>query len=203
MSRFWGVIKGNWEQLAFFASMLTGAAGWVWRQKLRGWFLRLRADRQTVQGIPAILAELKALNEQVAELREVVQLSALRWRVTWQLADSGVYETDDSGSCTFANPALCALFGLSEQEMLGRGWLKAVGRTQIERTEIWRQWMDAVKTDIPYRAEYWVAPSDGGAPVFCMTYAEALRSASGKVLRFHGVVKPHPIGERKRSSQDA
>ena len=203
MSRIWAVIKSNWEQLAFVGSLLAGIASWIWRTKLRATWKRLVRREHAVDELPAILAELKSLNEQVAELREMVQLSGLRWRVTWQLSDFGVYETDPKGSCTFANPALCDLFGLSEQEMMGNSWLRAVGRNPTERMKVWQDWQVAVAQDIPYRAEYWITPGSGREPLYCVTYAEALRSpVNGKVLKFHGVVKPHPAPEKRRNSQD-
>lgn len=204
MSRFWMVIKANWEQFLFGFSLLASIAGWAWRTKLHRFWKRILNRERAVDELPAILAQLKSLNEQIADLREVVQLSSLRWRVTWQLSDFGVYETAADGSCTFANPALCDLFGLSETEMLGNGWLRAVGRNQTERQKIWQDWQDSVHQDIPYRAEYWIKPRNGKEISYCVTYAEALRSpVTGKILIFHGVVKPHPPPDKQQNSKDS
>jgi PAS domain S-box-containing protein len=37
-----------------------------------------------------------------------------------------IYQSDAEGRCIFVNAALCELFGLSEQEAMGVGWLDRV-----------------------------------------------------------------------------
>ena len=47
----------------------------------------------------------------------------------------GIYQSDAQGRCTYANAALCELFGMSEKELMGVGWLDRVhpeDRAQVE-----------------------------------------------------------------------
>jgi len=202
MGKAWLWLKANWQQATYFISILTAIAGWFWRERVKVFILKLRDYRQIANDYPSLKAQLTETLNQLAEMRQLIQLSALRWEVSWQLSDVGVYECAPDGSCTFANHALCMLFGLSESEMKGNGWLNAVGRNQTERMTIWQIWQDSVKNNVPYKAEYWVVPADSGEAVYCVTYAKALRSPdTGQVLKFHGVVKPHPTPPR--NSKDA
>lgn len=72
-----------------------------------------------------------------------------------------IFETDAKGACTFANAALCDLFGLSLSQMQGNGWLGALG-TQEDRDRTYKIWMTCVENRIPYLDRYRVRNSHSG-----------------------------------------
>ena len=52
-----------------------------------------------------------------------------------KVARVGIYQSDAQGRCTYANAALCELFGMSEKELMGVDWLERVhpdDRAQVE-----------------------------------------------------------------------
>jgi PAS domain S-box-containing protein len=47
----------------------------------------------------------------------------------------GIYQSDAQGRCVYVNAALCELFGMSEKDVMGLGWLGRVhpeDRAQVE-----------------------------------------------------------------------
>jgi PAS domain S-box-containing protein len=52
-----------------------------------------------------------------------------------KIARVGIYQSDAQGRCIYANAALCELFGMSEKDVMGVGWLDRVhpeDRAQVE-----------------------------------------------------------------------
>lgn len=223
MGKFWLWLKTYWPQVSYSLSGVTALSGLLWRKRILVAWAAYRERRRLLAEVPTIqaqLAEMKAQLEEIAKelkfnggqstkdiltsLHDLVELSEMRWQVQLQTTPTGVYECDPSGKCTRANPALCELFGLSESEMIGddgNGWLQVVGRTQAEKMQVFHNWQASVRENVPYRDDYWIVPPEG-EPVYCATYAQALRSRkSGKILKFYGVVNPKP--QSKRNSKDA
>ncbi len=218
--KFFVWIKAYWPQISYALSGATALAGFIWRKKIIVWITSYRERKRLLAEIPTLREQLAAMQSQLEEiarelkfnggrstkdilasLHELIELSDMRLMMYQQASPVGIYECDATGKCTSANPALCELFGMTEQEMLGNGWLEAVGRNQVEKKLVFENWQASVRDNIPYREDYWIVPRTGEA-ILCTMYAQALRSRStGKVLRFHGVVNPKPQG--KRNSQDA
>jgi PAS domain S-box-containing protein len=47
----------------------------------------------------------------------------------------GIYQSDAQGRCVYVNAALCELFGMSEKDLIGLGWLDRVhpeDRAQVQ-----------------------------------------------------------------------
>lgn len=223
MGKFFLWLKTYWPQISYTLSGATALAGIVWRKKIVVWLTGYRERRRLLDMVPTIQTQLTAMQTQLDEiakelkfnggqstkdiltsLHDLVELSEMRWQVQLQTTPTGVYECSPDGKCTRANPALCELFGLSESEMIGgdgNGWLRAVGRNQSEKMAVFHNWSESVRESVPYKDEYWIVPLEG-EPVYCTTYAQALRSKkSGRILKFYGVVNPKPTG--RRNSKDA
>jgi PAS domain S-box-containing protein len=52
-----------------------------------------------------------------------------------KVARVGIYQSDAQGRCVYVNAALCELFGMSEKEVMGVGWLDRVhpeDRAEVE-----------------------------------------------------------------------
>jgi PAS domain S-box-containing protein len=52
-----------------------------------------------------------------------------------KIARVGIYQSDAQGRCVYVNAALCELFGMSEKDVMGLGWLDRVhpeDRAQVE-----------------------------------------------------------------------
>jgi len=57
-----------------------------------------------------------------------------------KLGRVAIYQTDAQGRCVYVNSALCELFGLSEQEALGDGWLNRIHPEDRDRVSAARQY---------------------------------------------------------------
>jgi PAS domain S-box-containing protein len=69
-----------------------------------------------------------------------------------KLARVALYQTDAQGRCVYVNTALCELFGLSEKEALGVGWLDRVHPEDRDRVSAARQY--ATSTIPVFHIEY-------------------------------------------------
>ena len=63
------------------------------------------------------------------------------------ISPSPMYECSPEGNCVFANDKLCDLFGLSNEEMMGSGWLDGI--EPIERERVYSTWKKSVEFRIP------------------------------------------------------
>lgn len=103
--------------------------------------------------------------------------------------DVPIYVCDSEGQCTFANTQLCNLFGLDYNQMLGYGWLSAVGKTQHEKDSTYDDWREAIKKDIPYVTEYTVVNQKTGEEIPVKTRAIPVRGKKGEILFYKGEVE--------------
>lgn len=62
----------------------------------------------------------------------------------------GIYICSPDGKCTYANKTLAKMFGLSQTEMLGNGWLKSIVNKQLA----YSNWQKATEHNIPYDDVY-------------------------------------------------
>ena len=57
-----------------------------------------------------------------------------------KLGRVAIYQTDAQGRCVYVNSALCDLFGLTEKEALGDGWLSRIHPEDRDRVSSARQY---------------------------------------------------------------
>jgi PAS domain S-box-containing protein len=75
------------------------------------------------------------------------------------VSPAGIFRTDANGYTTYVNPKWMELSGLSFEESIGFGWLKAVHPD--DREHLKKRWKSDVKTKISSNAEYRFQRSDG------------------------------------------
>lgn len=101
---------------------------------------------------------------------------------------TATYNCDVKGNCTFSNTALSNLFGMHYSEMIGKGWLRAIGLSQSERESVYEEWMNAVRNDLPFECIYNVVNQKTGDQYKCKTKADAQRKKDGTVMFYLGTV---------------
>lgn len=82
-------------------------------------------------------------------------------------APVGIYATNRKGQCTFVNPYLCKLLGVSRRRALGLGWMRSIHPLDRERVSAQRRLViaSAKPSEMRYRivgrngATTWVAAS--------------------------------------------
>jgi two-component system sensor histidine kinase/response regulator len=87
---------------------------------------RSREFRQRCQSRAELEFTNANVEKTVAERTADLQASEERFRTLCGTASVGVFETDANSHCTYANPALLEICGLTLDEILGDGWRRVV-----------------------------------------------------------------------------
>jgi PAS domain S-box-containing protein len=78
--------------------------------------------------------------------------SEKRFRTLMNLTPGGIYQTDRDGNCVYVNQEWLRMAGMTFDEAMGMGWVKAVYPEDHER--IRQGWCDMVKTKGKWKDEY-------------------------------------------------
>lgn len=143
--------------------------------------------------VTSMRADVKTLKANVAVLRDGLRFSL-------GLQPTAVFETNEAGRCTNASPALCEMFGMTHEEMLGLGWLAALASAE-ERDRAWLNWRSAVESGVPYKDRYLVHNVKTGERFYACARAVASKTDDGAVSHFFGSVeKEMPLSAAVRES---
>ncbi|MDI6868016.1 MAG: PAS domain S-box protein [Coprothermobacterota bacterium] len=123
---------------------------------------------------------------------EALKESERRYHALAEISPVGIFQADARGSTTYVNPKWCEISGLSKEEALGEGWLKAVHPD--EREEVRKGWIEATREGRPSRAEYRFLRPDGKIS-WVIGQAVPERNEKGEVLGYVGTITE--ITERK------
>lgn len=85
--------------------------------------------------------------------------SERRYQVLTNVAPVGIFRTDTSGGTTYVNPQWCTLAGISADEAMGHGWLRAVHPDDRRRIE--KGWEQAGNERTASAADYRLVRPDG------------------------------------------
>jgi len=102
-------------------------------------------DRKVVCGVARDITERRLAEEALRE-------SESRFRLLATISPAGIYMSDVKGDCTYVNESWCDMAGLSPQEAVGRGWVKAIHPEDRERTA--SNWYKMVESEGQWGAEY-------------------------------------------------
>ena len=151
-----------------------------------------RLDKKVIPFIDSFQKEFstnsgKSLKDQIARIDNNTRLAELRSKlVTNSLLTTGVFECDENGECIWVNKACCELFGMSFEEMLGKGWLSGI--MEEERTEVWEKWIEDISYGIPYEAIYHVVNRKTGENIKCKASTVTHKTVDGKILGYYGTI---------------
>ncbi len=159
----------------------AGAAWWAWA-KLR----QLGAIHKAIMpnGGGSLLDRVGAIEDDLVVLRD-------GQRARDDANGSGevhTFECQSDGICLYASRSLAGLFGLSQEEMRGYGWLDAIDGAS-ERQRVQANWMAALANGSPYRDTYRVHNRRTGERFIATAHATVSRNRNGKVLRIFGTVE--------------
>ncbi|WP_378174652.1 histidine kinase dimerization/phospho-acceptor domain-containing protein [Aquimarina sp. SS2-1] len=93
------------------------------------------------------------------EAEKVIQLSESRYQTLTDISPVGIFMTKANGKTTFVNEKWCEISGLSQQEAMDDGWLKAVHPE--DRKKLKSGWYDDAKRRDSSHAEYRFLRPDG------------------------------------------
>lgn len=129
-----------------------------------------------------------SIKDMISNINSLALIANLRTRRIISTNPTAIYECEPvDGKCITANSALCEMFGLSEAEMLGAGWLTAIVPDQ--RQKCWEGYQKSIESDIPYEWNYEVINHKTREKFFCRTEMFVLRDSKGKPILYQGIVE--------------
>ena len=177
-------------------------------KKLKNEIVLLQQDREKLRVVfneltpnhgSSMKDQLGKVKEELSLNTEITEKTAKRCIIISGKLDM-IYETDavarfecelPSGKCIWSNTALQKMFGLTEAEMLGDGWLNALHPEDIEPT--YKQWMNTIANSYPYKARYRIIV--GNTVIHVEAQAKILRDKNGKAISALGTIKILPEGK--------
>jgi PAS domain S-box-containing protein len=124
---------------------------------------------------------------------EALKQSDRKYYTLTKVAPVAIFHADGMGKCLYVNERWCEISGLSLEESMGQGWIKALYPS--DRQHIFRQWYQAASENLPFQSEFRLQRPDGEISwVFAQAIAET--GKNGEVLGFVGTLTD--INERKQ-----
>lgn len=127
-----------------------------------------------------------SLKDIVTQTQNLALLGELRYQQVFANSLNGLYECNIKGERTWSNEKLCQIFGMSEYDMRGNGWLKAV--FDSTRLNVEAAWNHTVKNGTPYTFSYDIVNQKTGQKVAVHDNVVILKDNEGKVLKYLGTI---------------
>lgn len=119
-----------------------------------------------------------------------------QFRTLAAMAPVGIFQTDTSGRCTFANAHWCRLTGLSPEQALGSGWQTAIHADDLPAVQ--HAWEESMNSGQPFTLEYRYSIAEGVAN-WVLGSAAPLADEQGTITGHIGTAMD--ISERKASEE--
>jgi PAS domain S-box-containing protein len=103
--------------------------------------------------------------------------SELRFRTLASFSPVGIFQTDIKGNCIYVNERWCEIAGLSPEQAMGDGWIKALHFE--DRISISRAWYQMVESGGKFTREYRFQ-TPGGKITWVFGHAAPLKTESGE-----------------------
>ena len=176
--------------------MVAVAAGWALIWKVLGplcrWFRDwLKTGERISSLVDTVNRELKPngipMCEKIDCINKRTLVLAAREQLKFENSHAPSYECDANGACIAVNPAWCKLFGVSEHNMLGNGWLDVI-LDAAERERVMDNWLNSVRNRYPHRERYKGRNIQTGEILHCESATVACTDKSGNVLLYCGTI---------------
>ena len=146
-----------------------------------------RDDSGAVVGFVGLAHDITARHQSELALRK----SEERFRALSEHAPVGIVQTDEHGSCWYANRRFCELAGRSEGEVRGSGWIEVLNGH--DHAGVLDRWSHELGEARVFDSEFLVDRPDGTA-VHLRATAGPIRADDGRVTGF--VITTQDISER-------
>ncbi len=118
-------------------------------------------------------------------VEESLKKSELQYQTLAQISPVGIFRTDAAGSTTYVNPRWCQISGLSADEALGDGWLKAVHPD--DREKLSNDWKKTTRSHKVSSVEYRFIHPDGTI-AWVMGQAVPEKNLENQVVGYVGTI---------------
>lgn len=85
-----------------------------------------------------------SIKDQVKQIAQDVKVMRIERDATFYLSKEPMIKTDAEGHCISANYAICSLFGIPQNEMLGLGWLNSIAES--DRARVKEEWENIIES---------------------------------------------------------
>lgn len=132
----------------------------VWKKILQPWFKESRNKRNAVEKVIShienisnelseVSKELRpngggSIKDQVKQIASDVKIIRVERDATFHLSKDAMFKNDADGHCVLANSALCTLFGSTQEQMLGLGWLNFI--IEEDKKRIKNEWSSIIES---------------------------------------------------------
>lgn len=145
-------------------------------------------------GAAALLRhQVKVRTQRLEQINAELQQSEHRYQTLARISPVGIFRTDADGATTYVNPRWCEISGLSAEEALGYGWLKAVHPD--DREKLHRDWQETTRRRASALADYRFVRPDGTV-AWVMGQAVPETNGEDQVIGYVGTITE--ITERKK-----
>ena len=127
-----------------------------------------------------------SIKDQIKQIATDVKTICVERDATFLLSKEPMFKNDDRGYCILANNALCQLYGVSQEQMLGLGWLNYIMEEDKERIK--EEWMNVIETGTEISSYYTIINqvTDEEVPV---KYRAIINKHNGEIISAIGNVE--------------
>ncbi len=127
-----------------------------------------------------------SIKDQVKQIATDVKTICVERDATFLLSKEPMFKNDEHGYCILANNALCQLYGVSQEQLLGLGWLNYIIEEDKERIK--EEWLNVIETGTEISSYYTIINqvTDEEVPV---KYRAIINKHNGKIISAIGNVE--------------
>jgi PAS domain S-box-containing protein len=158
------------------------------------------ASAEQTKATNGINATLKSMDEKFGEIIKQQLIQSAANRIVLGESSVPVWLTNEQMECVQVNRALERLFGLTHEQMLGRGWLDVIIPEQ--RDAVCAAFKRAYDRPDDYRYEHpYTIVRDGKWVNITARSLETVKDGTGKVIAMFGTCYPTPVAMPSKASQ--
>lgn len=127
-----------------------------------------------------------SIKDQVKQIATDVKTICVERDATFLLSKEPMFKNDEHGYCILANNALCQLYGVSQEQLLGLGWLNYISEEDKERIK--EEWLNVIETGTEIASYYTIINqvTDEEVPV---KYRTIINKHNGRIISAIGNVE--------------
>jgi len=180
-------VRGRFE--AYLAELQArGQAHGLMRIQTAAGEIRYLEFKNTLQtealAAPIVRGTARDVTERT-RAEKALRESEKKYHVLTEISPVGIFRTDAQGSTTYVNPRWSQISGLSADEALGDGWLRAVHPE--DREKLGEGWKQAARAQVPSISEYRFVRPDGSI-AWVLGQATPERNIEDQVVGYVGTI---------------
>lgn len=130
--------------------------------------------------------EIARLQERVKNIENSLIISEVKVDLLLNDQNGAFFECDTSGNFIWVNNAVCLIFGIEGQALLGDGWINYLNPEDTNLA--YSKWHSAMKEWIPYRARYRVINSETNEEYQCESTAFPVLNKEKEIIGYIGKI---------------